>query len=299
MAGALNQRSLSPAGLKIVLKLVLSNILPIELLDDIYLYIHPFRTPLWAVPTSSTANSKGIGQHPALKPPISGRCMIEELPSELKCKLFASFLPNKDVIIRPLCQQDTPRRDPKRVPKRNTVSDLMLLSKRFKDDVTRCVYSERFFCIHVHEGIWNGGIEFLDAGRQPLHYKASIYDTRFERFDNGDFGFNKLKKIEITIHPSTDSRRHNAMTTYYINHALVRMLERSGKDDRIVSLTITFKKSSPGRAQASNTRRQSARSEHEWWNHDTVSLYLFDAAQYNSLTGCLEPASVHKHQWHF
>lgn len=299
MAGALNHRDLSPAALAIVLRFVLANTLlshlPIELLDQISAYIHPIRiTPLALSRTAINLN----GRHPALTPPINGRCMIQELPSELRRELLASFLPNKDKIIRPLCLQHAPKQDPKRVPRRNAVSDLMLLSKKFKEDVIACVYRERFFGIHVHEGIYSGGIEFLDTGRQPLHYKESISDTRFLRFDDGEFGFSQLKKIEITIHPSTEDGRHNAMTTHYMNHALVRMLERSGKDDRIVSLTIQFADSAPGRAEASNNCHQIARNEHIWWSHEKVSLHFLEKTRVRTLTRYSGSTALHQHQRH-
>ncbi|CZT16188.1 uncharacterized protein RCC_02030 [Ramularia collo-cygni] len=267
MAGALNQRDISRKGLLIVFAFVFRNVgheIPAELVGQVFEYLHPPKVNQWTASVPSTYQTS----HPALQPPKNGRCMIEEIPTEMRRKLLGYFLPDKDVIIRPLCKQHAPWKSPTRKPQHNTVSDLMLLSKRFMEDVTACVYSERFFGIHVHEGISSGGIEFLDTGRQPLHYKASIFDDRFERFNDGEFGFNRLKKIEITIHPSIEHGHHNAMTTYYINHALVRMLERSGEKDRIVSLTINFAESAPGRAHAGRTRRQILRGEHAWWNHD-------------------------------
>lgn len=201
--------------------------------------------------------------------------MLMELPIELRKIVFAHILPNKDVMIRPLCQQHAQIRNSQRKPRHNTVSDMMVLSKSLKRQIVTSIYEERFFTIHVHEGIHHGGIEFLDAGRQPLHYKADLSDKRFIRFDDGDFGFDRLKKIEIVIHPASEEGRHNAMTTYFNNEALVRMLERGGLEDRIVSLTISFAEPASGVAQAGVTRRQIARGEHAWWDQDSVSFKPF------------------------
>lgn len=271
MAGSLNRCNLSRRGTLAVFDFVFRNLgirLPAHLVQQINDYLHSVELTL----SITQSTTRYLDMHPALSPPASGRCMLQELPAELRHKLLGYFLPDKDVTIHPLSQQQVlaRTRDTQRTPNRNTVSDLMVLSKQFKTDAARCVYSERFFAIHVYEGIHDGGIEFLDTGRQPLHYKSNISDTRFTRFDDAEFGFNQLKKIEITIHPSTEQDRHSAMTTYYINHALVRMLERSGVDDRIVSLTIKFAQSAQGATQASHTHHQFAHNEHAWWNHEMV-----------------------------
>lgn len=218
-------------------------------------------------------------QHPALKPPKNGRCMMQEIPSEVRRQIFGDFLPDKETVIQPFCSKQARARDLRLKPKHNAVSDLMLISRSYKADVTACVYSERKFAIHVHEGIYDGGIEFLDAGRQRLHYKTSLSDDRFTRFDQGEFGFNQLKKIEISIYPSCDESRFNAMTTYYINHALVRMLERNRGSSRIVSLVIQFAGLPPEIAQTGQNRRQIARAEAAWWDIEKVCSQLLTSTR--------------------
>jgi hypothetical protein len=211
--------------------------------------------------------------HPALKPLPFGKCMLFKLPAELRRKIFAEYLPAKDKIIEPVCTKAREiARDLKRKPKHNTTSDLLVLNKKLKDEITLCVYAERVFAIHVHEGIHTGGIEFLDSGRQPLQYKEADTDDRFARFDTGkEFSFHELKKIEVTIFPPTEDSRHSALNTYYMNHALARMLERGGENGAIVSLTINFASQPEGEAHNQHSRRGIMRGEHWWWDPEQVS----------------------------
>jgi hypothetical protein len=217
--------------------------------------------------------------HPASVPPPSGRCpLLEQVPCELRRVIFAEWLPAKDVVIEPTCREGRAvARDAKRKPCRNKTSDLLTLNKTIKEDMTRCVYAERIFAIHVHEGINTGGIEFLDADRQPLQYKDDdgTGDDRFARFsDRKEFGFHELKKIKITIFPATESSRHSALNTYYMNKALACMLERSGADRDIVSLTISFASQPEQKKEDQHSRRDIMRGEHWWWDPELVSSHI-------------------------
>ncbi|SMR50723.1 unnamed protein product [Zymoseptoria tritici ST99CH_1E4] len=269
----LQRRNLKAEGMKRVL-LILSgreqgNMQLVEdVIDNICELIYERTAPRLQIYTPT------IFVHPASIPPRFGKCpLLKQISHELRRAIFAELLPAKDVVIQPVCQEgDKVKRDLTRKPKHNKTSNLLCLNRQVKDEMTSCVYAERIFAIHVHEGITTGGIEFLDSGRQPLQYKenAGNGDDRFARFDDGsEFDIHKLKKIEITIFPATEKARHAALNTYYMNYALARMLERGGKDGRVVSLTINFASQPEGHAQAQKNRRGIMRCEHWWWDPES------------------------------
>ncbi|KAK4539750.1 hypothetical protein LTR36_010403 [Oleoguttula mirabilis] len=216
-------------------------------------------------------------EHLALSPPRNGSSPFMALPSELRRSIFATSLSERETVVLPTCNDEhQPKQaaDETAKPPRNRTSDLMVINMVICREIATVVYEERTFTIHVHEGIKNGGIEFLNVGRQPLQYKDNISDRRFVKFRQGeDFGFDRLKKIRIDIYPSDEDNRLISMNTYYMNLALVALLERADGDDkkkmnRITSLTICFVSKRAGGAEKQG-RRVIMNAETYWW--DAVS----------------------------
>ncbi|KAK5121141.1 hypothetical protein LTR85_005625 [Meristemomyces frigidus] len=218
--------------------------------------------------------STTLSPHPALTPPRDGSSPFLALPSELRRAIFATSLSARDALVQPRCDDEhgtkkTAVRTTE--PQANRTSDLMVLNKLICREIATVIYEEREFAIHVHEGIKNGGIEFLNAGRQPLQYKDDLRDQRFVKFRHGEnFGFDRLKKIRIDIYPFDGPNRLVSMNTYYMNLALVALLDRSEGDDpkkpnRITSLRISFS-SKRGNAAEQEGRRAIMNAEQYWWD---------------------------------
>jgi hypothetical protein len=198
-------------------------------------------------------------------PPADGTCYFDKLPNELLKAIFSASLPPRDDIIEPRCGNALPPR----APRANRVADLLVLSKNLCGHVAEMVYEERIFDIHVHQGQRNAGIEFLHVGRQPLQYQADVKDGRFSKFKPNDlFGFSRLKKLNIRIHPTEGKSRHTALNTYYMLHALVSLLGNrvDKRENRITSLNINFVPNYPQRSTALQGRRQIVASETPWWD---------------------------------
>lgn len=232
-----------------------------------------------------------LSKSPYYTPPAT--CLLlSKLSAELRRQILAYCLPARNVVYHPVCEDDeshwatnSSRWDDqygkefeggkKRKTPRGPVTDLMVLNKQLCADISRVLYEERFFVIHVHEGLTDGGVEFLQAGRQPLQMASSVYDQRFTKFTkNSEFGFDRLKKIRIQIHPAQDIEcRHTAINTYFINLALCRLLQRS-KDERIVSIVIEFVRSKSKSTKIDDGqqvgRRAIQRVEQYWWDPDAA-----------------------------
>lgn len=215
-------------------------------------------------------------------------CLLTtKVPAELRREIFGYCLPGRQIVYHPVCNDDveskpagmTKRRKHRRsrlassekeaaIPR--PVTDLIVLNKQICRDVTSMLYEERWFVIHVHEGLTDGGVEFLQAGRQPLQLASGVYDQRFEKFTrNSQFGFDRIKKIRIQIHPAQDiDCRHTAINTYFINLALCRLLQR-GQKDSITHIVIEFAKSKvKADEQQQAGRRAIQRAEQYWWDPD-------------------------------
>ena len=211
---------------------------------------------------------------PALTPPANGAIPVMKLPSELRRSIFADSLPAKDVVHPPRCEDIISNavssiQDHNTKTKRTRISDLMTVNRAICQEITEVLYEERFFAIHVHEGMRNGGIEFQDVGRQPLQYLDDIEDMRFCKFHRGDeFGFQRLKKIRIQVFPTReDVVKHTAINTYFINMALCRLLEKGRSErNRITSLTIEFVL--PKIANDEVGRGAIQRAEQYWWDSE-------------------------------
>ncbi len=192
--------------------------------------------------------------------------------------IFAESLPSRDAVHGPVCSdiekpEPAKNKDASQRDRSRPTTDLMVLNKQICQEIADVIYEERWFSIHVHEGLADGGVEFLQAGRQPLQFLYGTRDQRFEKFvKNDDFGFNRIKKIQIQIFQSEEEDcRHTAINTYLMNLALCRLLHRSGEaDNRITSVRIEFMKpSSSARTGNTSGRRAILRKEHYWWDPDS------------------------------
>ncbi|KAG9650591.1 hypothetical protein KCU64_g9013, partial [Aureobasidium melanogenum] len=116
------------------------------------------------------------------------------------------------------------------------VGDALVLCKQIAAEILVMLYEERTFAINVYEGISDGGIEFLNSGRQRLQYRENFTQVRFKRFEGPDdpFGFSRVKRLMIRIYPATETAserknsRHNAMHTHFMIRALVKLLKHDG-----------------------------------------------------------------------
>lgn len=169
-----------------------------------------------------------------MTPQASGTSPFMALSAELRRQIFAGSLTDRMVAIRPMCdgkkgvtKPKAKGRDRKFDKKAHNIPDLMAICRKICEEITEVLYEERTFVIHVHEGLKTGGVEILNAGRQPLQYQDSTEDKRFRKFGHGEeFGFRRMKRIVIQIHPTTDDQhRHLALNTHFMNLALCRLLE--------------------------------------------------------------------------
>ena len=244
--------------------------MPVEIINMILDNIYPPPT-LPAVKYAAFPKVRTADRMPYFTPPANGRCPLMSLPAELRRTIFADSLPSKHDLIHPRCDNEENRAS-SHSPGflgRNRTTDLMTLNKQIKEEIAEVIYEERTFVIRVHEGLRHGGIEFLNAGRQPLHYQDSISDGRFWKFSDKEeeFGFRRLKKIRVQIFPSLEeSCQHAALNTYFMSLALVRLLERNcaKKKDRITNLTIEFMKTKANGNEQGRAAIQ--RAEHYWWD---------------------------------
>ena len=273
--------------------------LPIEIRDQVLLNYFDPTAQLRSARTTALTRT-GAMRPPYYSPPEDGACPFMELSTELRRAIFAESLVAKDKLIQPKCadEADFSSRIDSEWPKRNQTSSLMTLNKAIRDEIAEVVYEESTFVIHVHEGLLDGGIEFIDAGRQPLHFQDCTSDHRFWKFRDSekDFGFRRLKKICIQIYPTPEENtRHCAINTFFTNLALVRLLERSGEEEhRVTSFTIQFM--DPKRTGHEQGRRAILRAEQYWWDpeknqpretsiHDVPDIEIV-LRPFANLTGC-------------
>ncbi|CAD0101134.1 unnamed protein product [Aureobasidium mustum] len=116
------------------------------------------------------------------------------------------------------------------------VGDALVLCKQIAAEILVMLYEERTFAINIHEGISQGGIEFLNSGRQRLQYREHFTQVRFKRFEGPDdpFGFSRIKRLMVRIYPAptaaSDQKnsRHDVMHTHFMIRALVKLLKHDG-----------------------------------------------------------------------
>lgn len=248
--------------------------LPREIMDDILIragILQPTQPSI-----ASHAPYQPPRQHPASLPVRlwhDGKAQIFRLPLELRQQIFAEFLPSKDTVILPSRRRSDKEWEDgllERISSRHkpfTTLGLLTLNRQLCAEISTIIYEERTFAIHVYDGIKDGGIEFINAGRQKLAYKDSVEDARFYKFiENDVFGFGRMKKIEITIFPSVFEDRHNALWTHYMMLALCKMLDRRDKD-RITALTVIFAKEIVVRS-AKGVPQKIVKAEDYWYDQE-------------------------------
>jgi hypothetical protein len=203
-------------------------------------------------------------------PPADGSSPFLNLPRELRRAIFtyALPLPPKNKLVEPNRKPAQPeaasgvapvapvppvvpvalaapswghrvaKPKPKKVKKeiKLPVRDALVLCKSIAAEILIMLYEERTFALNVYEGIRDGGIEFLNSGRQRLQYREHFTFVRFKRFEGPDdpFGFSRIKRLLIRVYPATEagkehkSSRHDAMHTHFMIRALVDLLKHEG-----------------------------------------------------------------------
>ncbi|KAK5171318.1 uncharacterized protein LTR77_004462 [Saxophila tyrrhenica] len=278
--------------------------IPLEVANLIANYVFGF---LMAPPPQALQSNVQIYTPPPyLTPPKT--CLLMEIPTEIRLQIFKDLLPSRDTVHDVSCSDDAVAATKKTsyLRRPGLTLGLMLLNRKIASEVAQVVYGERFFVVHAHEGLHKGGIEFLHAGRQPLHFREfDRHDERFDfRFKGGDFGyefsFDRLKKVIIKIYPAPagDSGRHTPINTFLMNLALCRLLARNptsnGVEQRIVNITIVFM--NPKGVLEKSGRRAIQHAENYWWDSEkgqprTTSHYGIPNIElvlrpFATLTGC-------------
>jgi hypothetical protein len=200
-------------------------------------------------------------------PPADGSSPLLRLPVELRRAIFSFVLPPVNKLIEPLQNSTEPqaatnatpaapvapaapaapvvpaaplrigraaRKTLKAPEKESTlaVGDALVLCKLIAAEILVKLYEERTFALNVYEGIRDGGIEFLNSGRQRLQYREHFTFVRFKRFEGPDnpFAFSRIKQLLIRVYPATEaasehkSSRHDSMHTHFMIRALVQLL---------------------------------------------------------------------------
>nr|OQO25853.1 hypothetical protein B0A51_07939 [Rachicladosporium sp. CCFEE 5018] len=250
----------------IIFKIPSCALLPAELRAEIvhfllgtrWVVVHPHHTVL----------NPGERKTPRI-PPASGACPFLKLPTEIRRAIFAGSLPHRNIVIEPTCgPTDTDDESDENRWRRNRTADLMRICKGVKEEVTEAVYEERTFAVHVHEGFLDGGIEFVNSGRQPLQYATGRnLDTRFSTkiHDCNEFGFSRLKRINVAIFPG-DGSKHLAINTYFMNYALADALSTDrGDKKRITKLRIHIREHVPPH-NLKHRGATIARGSTYWWD---------------------------------
>lgn len=232
---------------------------------------HGARSSRTGATAPNTPPNRHVGEGTvAPPPPANGSSPFNDsLPTELRRAILRESLPDRDQTIHPTCgSQFSPA--PSTPQRANRLADLMLINKKMRDEITETVYEERTFGVHVHQGFQNAGIEFLHVGRQPLQYLDHSTDARFTKFRTGDmFGFCRLKKVEVRIFPPQHAEhKHIATNTYFMNLALVRLLQRNCENEanRMTSIRIVFVDSEPDMHLVG--RKNMMATENPWWDTD-------------------------------
>lgn len=198
-------------------------------------------------------------------PPRDGSCPLLALPVETRRAILGEFLPANDRIVYPGSATVNPK---------SRTCDLLTLNKQLCAELTVVLYEERTFVINIHEGIFSGGVEFLNSGIQRLQYKQAFQQSVFRRFENGYFDFHRLKRIVFVIHPSKEphskTSRHDPMLTYFMITTMVALLNK--KDDSGLNyLKVEFAEHNDDQEpddedDDDRSNRKAMRGESYWWN---------------------------------
>ena len=223
--------------------------LPNEITNHIADYV---TAPRAIVSTSLTM----VAPMKASIPPADGSSPFLGLPRELRRAIFAYVLPlpPKNKLVEPYdkvtksqaadAEPVAPVAGPvkKKLVKAKqqptlSIGDALVLCKSIAAEILITLYEERTFALNVYDGIRDGGIEFLNSGRQRLQYREHFTFVRFKRFEgpNDPFGFSRIKRLLIRVYPATEaanqhkSSRHDAVHTNFMLRALVNLLNQHGK----------------------------------------------------------------------
>ncbi|KAK5109336.1 hypothetical protein LTR62_007105 [Meristemomyces frigidus] len=263
------------------------------------------------VPVGTLPSPTGPFKDPE-DPPANRSCpLLRRVPHEIRRLIFAHELkPILDAYV-PHCCNDSHQCEKKHIHRdvksattdkkgsqqaKNRALDFMVLCKVLKDEISTILYEERYFVVHVHEGIRNVGIEFLNSGRQQLQFQDEVLDdSRFARFCHGEeYGFDRIKKIKFLIFPPSTQdmqTRHPHVNTFYMLWSACQLLQHGCDKNRLAFLTIEFapmrkpsSEESATLAPATNTERTGCRAIAK------SETYLWDM-----MTGCPSTTTIHNH----
>lgn len=208
--------------------------------------------------------TQGHACNPSI-PPLDGSCPFLGLPPETRREILKDLLPAKGSVIYPYATGN---------PKSRTC-DLLVLNRQLRDELSEVLYEERTFAINVHEGVYHGGVEFLNSGVQRLQYANGFSTTTFKRFEGGFFSFKRIKRLQVNIMPSKDQKskmnRHDPMLTYFMIVTMLDLLrkENHGKTS-LTYLDICFKERTPHDGYSHDTAiAQYSNDTKCWWNFKT------------------------------
>ncbi|CAD0054262.1 unnamed protein product [Aureobasidium pullulans] len=207
--------------------------LPNELYQDIQTRV-TVPSPIWAQLDPS--------KDPSIAPQ-NGSSPFLALPCEMRRQILSYLLPSKDKIIEPSQSSTNLEADTlsftaarQRIDFKPDlrVGDALVLNKKIASEILIMLYEERTFAINIHEGILDGGVEFLDSGLQQLQYREHFTQVRFKRFEGPEdpYGFSRIKRLLIRIYPAKEeatekkTSRHDVMHTHFMLRALVQLLQR-------------------------------------------------------------------------
>ncbi|KAI5201305.1 hypothetical protein E4T39_05305 [Aureobasidium subglaciale] len=118
-----------------------------------------------------------------------------------------------------------------------SVGDALVLNRQMSSEILAMLYKQRTFALNIYEGIFDGGVEFLNSGLLRLQYREHFTQVRFKRFESPDdpFGFSRIKQLLIRVYPAKrvvsehQTSRHDAMHTHFMLRALVNLLKKDDK----------------------------------------------------------------------
>lgn len=240
------------------------NHLPIEVRDQIRQYLGVAPRQIRRLRVSRV--SSNMSTDPSIAP-RNGSCPLLKLSVEERRHILQEFLPSKDRIIQP----------PNEGNPESRTCDLLLLNKQLCSELSTVLYEERTFAINVYEGLFTGGVEFLNSGLQRLQYKNAFTSNVFKRFEKEQqlFGFQRLKRLHIVIHPSKDelskANRHDPLLTYFMLCTMLGLLKKKDGASELNYLKIVFAENDAADAMFTSGRNAIMRASQYWWNPDVES----------------------------
>ena len=232
--------------------------LPLEVREKVDSMIVP--VPL---PRPTRLSRRYVSNNP-WRPPMDGSSPLMSLPTEVRRNILVAFLPAKDKLVIPSFNGNS----------QSTTCDLLVLNRKISHEITHVLYEERTFVINIHEGLYSGGVSFLNSGLQRLRYSRSFNNSHFKRFEGEKerFGFNRLKRIEVVIHPCRDMRsrttRHDPMLTYFTIVTMLKLLRNDKNRSELNYLKIRFAEHTSVYLWEESGRPTDMQPVQYWWNPD-------------------------------